>query len=786
MLQLKNVGLDYLAGKNTVHALRRVNLTLGGVGLVLICGPSGSGKSALLRVLAGRELPSRGEIAADGQSLVRADERRRSAWRRAVGDASAELLLPDRTVAENAAEAARMAGWRGTDAGRQGADALTALGLAHKGTALPGELSGQDRRLAALGCVLAREPELLLADEPAEGLDADAAARVIGVLKTQAERRLVVVFSRDETLLDGREDTTYYLEDGEIVRVKNEPVSLPAAGAGLPAPPKAGLGTALGNLFRPRGKAAVRLLGAFVSVLAVCLGLSALRGAEQGALEMQAETLAAYPLVLDRESTASGDLEALADYLEREIDLNGASVQRTYAASPRIYSVNARGRIRQVTPEPETGTALWTEMPGGEELQRAGYELVSGRWPDRYDEAAVLLDSQGSLDRACMHALGLTGEETAAGLNYTDLLRLSFRVVLPTGEYVQTADGTWGYLGGDEGFMTDMVIKSLPLKIVGILRPVRTGAQDVRIGGALYMRELTQWVIDSVNGSAIVTEQLAHPERDVLTGLAFSDGTLDSDAAAMRQGLKNLVTASRGAYQVQLYERITGDKVDESAAQDLLLQLLEAMSEEDVARLFDEEIGRYISSGTLEENLRSFGALDAEKLTGLRAYAKTFAYRGELTRLLAAYDEKVSYTDTAGAVVSAGASLLESEQRIFPILRGALFLLGALGVILSSTLPALSRRRETAVLRALGMPGQRAAAVLTLEAVVPALLGGAAGALGALVIQMLAPALNDGLTWQGALITAAAAAVISAAAARLGAGDVSRRSPAEALRRTEE
>ena len=150
MLQLKNAGFDGAAGSKTVHVLTRVNLTLPARGRVLVTGPSGSGKTALLRLISGREQPSRGEILLDGESTHRWNDARRSAWRRRVASASEDLLLPDRTLLQNAELSLRLAGWRGREMRQKAQEALAALGLGELSGSLPDELSGEERRLGAL------------------------------------------------------------------------------------------------------------------------------------------------------------------------------------------------------------------------------------------------------------------------------------------------------------------------------------------------------------------------------------------------------------------------------------------------------------------------------------------------------------------------------------------------------------------------------------------------------------------------------------------------------------
>ena len=746
MLQCKNVGLTYPAGKGTADVLRRVNLTLPAFGLALITGPAGSGKTALLRVLGLLEPPSRGTVSVNGAPTARWSENQLAEWRRHCGFASETLLLPDRTLGENLRLAAETA--LGRDGARTAGEILSLLGLEACADRLPGQLSDRERRRAALGCAAARYPEVLLVDDP-EADDESA----LSLLRVWSNERLVIVASRDGELFDHQEDVTLVLREGEMESVRGEPETdaraeqapRPTAGGALPR--------ALRALGRRYARVGPRLGGAFLAALALCLGLSVLLGGSERSASIQAETLAAYPVVLTAENVSDGDLAALGRYLETEMDIHSASLQRTWAIAPMVWALGSDGRVAQVSPEPGTGTSLWTEMPDGEALRSASYRLAAGRWPERYDEAAVLLDARGNIDRACLNALGLSAAEASAGVSYTDLLRLSFRVVLPTDKYVQNVDGTWGYIGGDAEVMAATVRASLPLKIVGILRPGAKGSQ-AGVGGALYLSELTKWVQSSITTSRLVSAQTANPGVDVLTNRPFDATAHATDPAEQLRTLQRHVTALSGAEQAALYETVTGQSVDETAAQDSMLKLLDLMTEDALAALYVQEIESGVSPVTYEENLRAFGALDADTVTGLRLYANTFAYRGELISLLDGYDKRVVYSDEAEGIVAAGAELLDNNDRIYPVLGAVLAALGLLGAFLAARLPLHTRGRESAVLRAMGVPGG-ATGALAWEGLLLGLLGGAAGALTVLALgsvtggELLGVHLR--LTWPAAL-----------------------------------
>jgi len=173
-----------------------INFAINASESVAIIGPSGSGKSTLLGLLAGLDVPTRGEVWLDGQSLFSLDEEGRAMLRaRAVGFVFQNFqLLPGLTALENVALPLELAGR--ADAMDRAAHWLGQVGLDARRRHYPLQLSGGEQQRVALARAFAGDPRVLFADEPTGNLDARTGAAVIDLLFTlnsQSGTTLVLV-----------------------------------------------------------------------------------------------------------------------------------------------------------------------------------------------------------------------------------------------------------------------------------------------------------------------------------------------------------------------------------------------------------------------------------------------------------------------------------------------------------------------------------------------------------------------------------------------------------------
>ena len=218
LVALDEVSLTLPSAAGPVDILRGVSLTVTQGETVALLGPSGSGKSTLMMVMAGLERPSAGRVALAGQDLGGLDEDRLARLRgRRVGIVfQAFHLIPTMTALENVAIPLELAG--SGNAFGDAAAALGRVGLDHRLTHYPGQLSGGEQQRVAIARAFVAGPPLLLADEPTGNLDQTTGAAVIDSLFAERERHgtALVLITHDPDLAE-RCERQLRMADGRIV-----------------------------------------------------------------------------------------------------------------------------------------------------------------------------------------------------------------------------------------------------------------------------------------------------------------------------------------------------------------------------------------------------------------------------------------------------------------------------------------------------------------------------------------------------------------------------------------
>ena len=219
MYKLAGVTKNYVKGRDTVAALRGVDLVVEDGEWLAIQGPTGHGKSTLLQILGGLDRPSAGLVDFDGRDLAQLREAEVTKVRaQSMGFIFQTFnLIPTLSAQENV-EAALVPLHVSAAARRQrAAIALDTVGLGDRVRHVPGELSGGQQQRVAIARALVKEPKVLLADEPTGNLDEDTRDEIIGLLETMwRERGLTMVVVTHDTTVARRAQRIGVMKNGRL------------------------------------------------------------------------------------------------------------------------------------------------------------------------------------------------------------------------------------------------------------------------------------------------------------------------------------------------------------------------------------------------------------------------------------------------------------------------------------------------------------------------------------------------------------------------------------------
>ena len=217
MILLDNVSKYYKGDKKP--ALQEVNLHIQPKEFVFLVGPSGAGKSTLIKMLTREEKPSYGDIMVGGIDYKYMKKKHIPHLRRRIGVVFQDFkLLPNRTVYENVAFALEIVGVSNAEIKRTVPKVLELVGLSEQAHKFPGELSGGQRQRTAIARSMARQPKILIADEPTGNLDPENSWGIIKLLEEINNfGTTILVTTHDAEVVNQLKKRVITLSDGRIV-----------------------------------------------------------------------------------------------------------------------------------------------------------------------------------------------------------------------------------------------------------------------------------------------------------------------------------------------------------------------------------------------------------------------------------------------------------------------------------------------------------------------------------------------------------------------------------------
>ena len=219
LITMTNVSKKYLVGDHQFNALKNINLTIDEGKVVVILGPSGAGKSTLLNLLGGLDNPSEGKIIVNNENIENYSDNELANYRaNTVGFVFQFYnLIPTLTVHENVSLVKEI-----SPIPLSANEMLKEVGLLDHAKKFPSELSGGEQQRVSIARALAKNPKILLCDEPTGALDSETGVMVLKLLLKMAKEynKTVIIVTHNQNIAKIG-DITIKVKNGQIVSVEN-------------------------------------------------------------------------------------------------------------------------------------------------------------------------------------------------------------------------------------------------------------------------------------------------------------------------------------------------------------------------------------------------------------------------------------------------------------------------------------------------------------------------------------------------------------------------------------
>ena len=424
----------------------------------------------------------------------------------------------------------------------------------------------------------------------------------------------------------------------------------------------------------------------------------------------------------------SNNLKAFKSYLENhKSDVDGyiSDIQYSYDVPLYIYSTDTSDGVTQLNPSSVMenmygmsvsgdgmmsagmqNTSVWSRLFDNRQMLDEQYDLIAGSWADNYNEVMLVVDENNEIDDYTLYSLGFKDpaevkkifknvmagnsyETEETQYTYDEVLDKKFKLVLPTDLYrYNDTFGIWEDASHDDEYMTTVVNNAEEVKIAGIIRKNPDAASVSVSSGVAYTKDLMPYIIEKVNETQIVKQQLADPEKDVFTGMSFDN---DKTSISTLENNKSLlgIASEDNPSEIDIY-----------------------------AKDFDSK-----------EKLQDF----------IKNYNDEVTADGR-------DEDTINYTDYVGILMSSVSNIITAISSVLIAFVAISLVVSSIMIGIITYISVLERTKEIGVLRSIGASKKDVSRVFNAETLIEGFVSGAMGIIITLILCIPANAVIKNVT----------------------------------------
>lgn len=609
MLELKNIKKTYELNDFKQKALDGVSLSFRECEFASILGPSGSGKTTLLNIIGGLDKYTSGDLIINNISTKLYKDRDWDAYRNyRVGFVFQSYnLISHQSILSNVELALTLSGVSSKERIRRAKEALIKVGLQEHINKKPNQLSGGQMQRVAIARALVNDPDIILADEPTGALDSETSVQIMNLLKEVSKKKLVIMVTHNPELAKEYSTRIIKLKDGKVIDdsnpynpVKTKIIKKDESNHKTSMSLFTALGLSFNNLMTKKGRTTLVSFAGSIGIIGIALILALSNGFQNYIDSIQNDTLSSYPLTITSSSAdmtslflsmmdsdedgeegiikekqymtsmfgsmSVNDLKSFKKYYEKEdnsIMKDISSIKYGYSVTPNIYTIDSSKKLAKLNPSSLMSTmyssnmsmsissfsSVFTQMTDDIDKLNSQYDILEGKWPEKYNEMVIVLPDQYSIPDLLVYSLGLrdmdeltdmitkvmSGEDVkisheSYNFTYKDLMNIKLKLINQHETYKYNSKyKIYEDMTDDEEYMMNLYNESEDLKIVGIVSPKKGTTSKSLNPGVAYKKELIYHVIDNAKNSKIVKMQLYQEDIDVFSNKRFDSNNKKSN-----------------------------------------------------------------------------------------------------------------------------------------------------------------------------------------------------------------------------------------------------------------